>query len=130
MLVSILEDDITVNSVRSRASTGGNTPISKKLITCMSLRFMGGTKHKDLDDVHGVSTKSAKRLLNRFLWSVDTSESSLLSIDFLPRSTEEKKQRQMNGFHVVLPLESHMGIYVFLMDGYVPQKCLETCPIP
>ena len=50
-LVDILEDDITVDEKRSMASTGGNDPISKVMIACMGLRFMGGEKYKSLADI-------------------------------------------------------------------------------
>ena len=36
-LVDILEDDITVDEERSRASTGGNDPISKEMLIILEV---------------------------------------------------------------------------------------------
>ena len=43
-LVDILRQDIAPNVIKSRNSTSNNEPITKKVVTCCGLCFMGGKK--------------------------------------------------------------------------------------
>ena len=69
-LVELLRQDITVDFNTSRLSTEGNDPIYPKLVLAAGLRFLGGTKHKDLGDIIGCSTASARRVVSMFTSAV------------------------------------------------------------
>ena len=89
-LVDILS--IEVNEKRSRASTGGNEPITSRMIVAIGLRFMGGEKRKSLKDIFGTSTSSIDRAISIFLDSVDVSKHKDLSTDLLPSSYDDLKK--------------------------------------
>jgi len=63
---------ITVDFIKSRASTSGNEPIFPEIVLAIGLRFVGlGSTVADLADVYGVSEPSVKRCINMFLNAVD-----------------------------------------------------------
>jgi hypothetical protein len=47
-LVNLLRDDITVDEIQSRRSTGGNDPIYPEVIAATGLQFLGGEYPKTL----------------------------------------------------------------------------------
>ena len=89
-LVDILHDDIAPNEEKSRNSTGGNSPISAQMVTCMGIRYMGGEKTKSLADAYRCHIKSVDRVVNNFLDAVDFSEEAILSTDLLPKTESQK----------------------------------------
>lgn len=58
--------NITVDEKKSRQSTGGNDPISPKMIVAMGLRYLGGEELKSMADVFGTSIDSATRVTSIF----------------------------------------------------------------
>jgi hypothetical protein len=66
-LVDIYRDDITVNYARALALTQGNDPIYPELVVGAGLRFLGGEYVKSINDIYGMSIKSAQRIIWRFL---------------------------------------------------------------
>ena len=87
-LVNLLRDGITVDAVRSSASTCGNTPIYPELIAGMTLRFLGGEKVKSLEDIFGVDHSSVSRLIELCFTTIVESNHKELQI-VLPQSTME-----------------------------------------
>jgi hypothetical protein len=85
-LLQHLRDDITVDFTKSRNSTQGNEPIYPELIVATGLRFLGGSTHKDLEDIFGLSLNSVKRVIKMFLKAVLSCSALALK---LPETIEE-----------------------------------------
>ena len=64
-LVEILRDDLSVDELQSRRSSGGNKPISVEVIVGMGLRFMGGELIKSTYWHYGMPKASAYRWIDR-----------------------------------------------------------------
>ena len=72
ILLDAIKDAITVDFARSANSTEGNDPIYPEVVLACGLRFVGlGSTIPDLADLYGMSTSSARRVINMFLDSVD-----------------------------------------------------------
>jgi len=69
-LVRLLRDDVTVDEIRSRASTEGNAPIYPELIAGAGLRFLGGADNASISEIFGISDSSTLRIINMFLNAV------------------------------------------------------------
>jgi hypothetical protein len=88
-LLEILRDSITVDFTKSRNSTGGNDPIFPELILATGLRFLGGSTHKDLEDIFGMSIESVKRVIKMLFDAILGCDALALK---LPETEEEYKK--------------------------------------
>ena len=71
-LLEAIRGAITVDFARSSNSTEGNEPIYPEVILAIGLRFVGlGSTVPDLADIYGMSTASARRVINMFLNAID-----------------------------------------------------------
>lgn len=75
VLLSALEECITVSYKHSMSSTGGNDPIYPEIVLACGLRFCNGTDPEELADIYGMSVSSAKRVTNIFLNAIDYNDS-------------------------------------------------------
>jgi hypothetical protein len=87
-LLDMLRDSITVNFIKSRNSTKGNDPIFPELILATGLRFLGGSSHKDLEDIFGMSINSVKRVIKMLFEAILGCDALALK---LPETAEEYK---------------------------------------
>jgi hypothetical protein len=88
-LLDILREDITVDFTKSRNSTQGNDPIFPELILATGLRFLGGTSHKDLEDIFGMSKNSVKRVIRMLFEAILGCDDLALK---LPETAEEYRE--------------------------------------
>jgi hypothetical protein len=85
-LLELLRHDITVDFTKSRNSTQENDPIYPEVILATGLRFLGGSSHKDLEDIFGMSINSVKRVIKMFFDAILACDALALK---LPETTEE-----------------------------------------
>jgi hypothetical protein len=71
VLLEILRDKITVNYVKSMASTDRNEPIYPEVVLASGLRFLGGDFPKTIADLFGFSVNSAVRVIQLFMDAVE-----------------------------------------------------------
>ena len=114
-LVNLVRHGVTVNEIRSMASTGGNTPIYPELIVGMSLRYMGGEFPKSLVDIFGVDDSSVPRLINLFFDSVCSTPEIAIR---LPQTSEELQQLA-NGFSSISSSDGLFDGCVGAIDGWL-----------
>jgi hypothetical protein len=93
-LVDLLRPWITVNAMKSRNSTRDNEPIYPEMIVGAGLRFLGGSFHKDIEDIYGISNHSSRRIIGMFVLAVKSCDELAIR---LPQSTEAL-QDVTNGF--------------------------------
>ena len=90
ILLEIIRDDITVDSIKSRNSTNGNDPIYPELVLAAGLEFMGGCAYKHIAQIYGMSIDSARRVVHKFLNAIILNPALSLA---LPRTLEELEVR-------------------------------------
>ena len=88
-LLDILRDRITVDFTKSRNSTKGNDPIFPELILATGLRFLGGSTHKDLEDIFCMSIESVKRVIKMLFEAILGCDALALK---LPKTAEDYKK--------------------------------------
>ena len=119
-LVNIL--DIHVNEARSRASTGGNAPITSTMIVAIGVRYLGGEKRKSLADIFGTSDSSIDRVIDKFLNAVNDCTHPHLSTDLLPVTEEAQTNTPREWKAGSHSFGDFLGVYQLLMDGCAPQR--------
>jgi hypothetical protein len=116
-LVSILSDVITVNEMKSRASTNNNDPIRVEYIVAIGLRYLGGEYLKTIRDVFGLSPSSTKRALLTFLDAVLNCKALDIHVPIMQHELKEKADE----FYTVSSMPGKMfhGC-VGAIDGWLP----------
>ena len=115
----MLQPAVSMNELQSMKSTGGNDPIIPEVVVACGLHFLGGSVHKDLADIYGMSVDSARRVVNNFLDVVDSSEEFAIKI---PKTSAELKKAADEWNE----LSGAFGIYygvVGAIDGWL--ACIE-----
>ena len=114
-LVDLLREDITVDEIRSRASTQGNDPIYPELITAAGLRFLGGEYQKSIADFIGVSIDSTRRVIRMFLDAVLMCD----ELDIHLPHTQADLFQLANGFDAISNAQSTFFGVIGAIDGWL-----------
>jgi hypothetical protein len=113
MLVELLRPSITVNERKSRNSTGNNEPIYPEMVVGAGLRFLGGSSHKDIEDIYWISNHSSRRIIGMFVNATRSCEG--LSLQLLVHKTNWM-QWQM-AFQVLIGPCTSLRLLVVLTVG-------------
>jgi hypothetical protein len=120
-LLELLRHDISVDFTKSRNSTQGNDPIYPEIILATGLRFLGGSSHKDLADIFGMSINSVKRVIKMFFNAILTCDALALK---LPETTEEYKELADDFCERSCAGDIYYGV-IGVLDGWL---CNTYCP--
>ena len=116
-LLELLRPSITVNVVKSNASSGlyiSNQHFYPEVILAIGLRWLAGGNLIDIRHVYGVSYPSVYAITKTFLDAVNSC--TALSIKFL--TTNKEKQTVMNGFLEKSEQQLSRGC-IGAIDGYL-----------
>jgi len=114
-LVDILRIDLAKNEVQSIRSTGGNDPITAAMTVGVGLRFLGGSLVKDISGLFGMSYSSVHRIIDLFLFAVESHE----HFDINAPKTPDQLKACADGFQSI---SGSFGIFygcVGAIDGWL-----------
>lgn len=112
-LVDILQPLVLSNKLQSFRSTGGNTPIVPELVVGARLRFLGGSAHKDIADMYGISKKSAQQVVNKFINAVDQ------TLEIKIPTTQQELEQCANDWHNLSGASEIYSGVVGAIDGWL-----------
>jgi hypothetical protein len=115
-----------VDFTKSQNSTQGNDPIFPELILATGLRFLGGSSHKNLKDMFGMSINSVKRVIKMLLAAILDCDALALH---LPETTEEFKDLADDFCERSTANEIYYGV-IGTLDGWLCTTWSPQVPNP